>query len=179
MHGRTAKQRYARTADWSEIENVKSAAAEANPVLKVIGNGDIFSYSDAAEAFKTTDSVMIGRGALVKPWIFTEIKQKTELDYSSEQRLALLRRFAAFCLEHNGTDAFGLEKAREQFLLNWCWMSRYVPLGIRVPGSAIALGQRVPAFTGRDDLETLMGGQQVADWVAVSELLFGPVPEGF
>ena len=58
-------------------------------------------------------------------------------------------------------------------------MSRYVPVGIRVPGSTMALGQRVPAFKGRDDLETLMGGQQVSDWVAVSELLFGPVPEGF
>ena len=45
--------------------------------LPLIGNGDAFSYEDLDFALKEdtgVSSVMLARGALVKPWIFTEIK---------------------------------------------------------------------------------------------------------
>ena len=44
----------------------------------LLGNGDIISFEDANAARERTGvaGVMIARGALVKPWIFTEIKEQ-------------------------------------------------------------------------------------------------------
>jgi tRNA-dihydrouridine synthase len=56
--------------DISIIEKVKNAVS-----IPVIGNGDIYSASDAVSMMRATgcDGVMVGRGALGNPWIFGEI----------------------------------------------------------------------------------------------------------
>jgi len=42
------------------------------------------------------------------------------------------------------------------------------------------MNARPPVFMrGRNDLETLFLSNQSSDWVKVSEMLLGPVPEGF
>lgn len=47
--------------------------AEAAPGLQLVGNGDVFAYTDYNEQMASGKlaTCMIARGALIKPWIFT------------------------------------------------------------------------------------------------------------
>ncbi len=69
VHGRTREQFYSGTADWEMIKKVKDSV-----FIPVVGNGDIFTPSDAARMIEQTgvDAVMIGRGAQGNPWIFEQ-----------------------------------------------------------------------------------------------------------
>jgi nifR3 family TIM-barrel protein len=73
IHGRTRAQMYAGEADWTLIGEVKN-----NPRIHIpiVGNGDIVSAEICRERFDTygVDGVMIGRGSIGRPWIFSEIK---------------------------------------------------------------------------------------------------------
>ncbi|PVX50786.1 tRNA-U20-dihydrouridine synthase [Balneicella halophila] len=73
IHGRTRCQMYKGEADWEYIGAVKN-----NPRMHIpiIGNGDITNHIVAKERFDTygVDAIMVGRGAIGKPWIFRDIK---------------------------------------------------------------------------------------------------------
>lgn len=70
IHGRTREQMYAPSADWKIIRLVKQAVS-----IPVIGNGDIDSPQSAKAMYEQTgvDLVMVGRGALGRPWLFEQI----------------------------------------------------------------------------------------------------------
>ena len=38
---------------------------------------------------------------------------------------------------------------------------------------------RAPAYVGRSQLESLLASNAAADWIRISEMLLGLVPEGF
>lgn len=71
VHGRTRDQFYAPPVDLTTIKAVKEAVS-----CPVVGNGDIVSAESAKRMLEETgcDHLMIGRGALGRPWIFGEIK---------------------------------------------------------------------------------------------------------
>ncbi|KAM5232381.1 tRNA-dihydrouridine(47) synthase [NAD(P)(+)]-like isoform 1-T1 [Hipposideros larvatus] len=175
LHGRSREQRYTKLADWQYIEQCVMAASP----MPLFGNGDILSYEDANRAMQTgVAGVMIARGALLKPWLFTEIKEQRHWDISSSERLDILRDFTHYGLEHWGSDTQGVEKTR-RFLLEWLsFLCRYVPVGLleRLPQR---INERPPYYLGRDYLETLMASQKAADWICISEMLLGPVPPNF
>ncbi|KFB39312.1 AGAP009171-PA-like protein [Anopheles sinensis] len=177
IHGRTKEQRYTKRADW---EYLQRCAAQATSV-PVYGNGDIFCYNDyehIREKCPNISGVMVGRGALIKPWLFREIKERKNLDPSSSERFDMLKRYVNYGLEHWGSDTKGVENTR-RFLLEWqSFLYRYVPYGLleRPPQR---INERPEAYRGRDDLETLMASPNCNDWVKLSEMLLGPVPDGF
>uniref|UniRef100_A0A8C3KUP8 tRNA-dihydrouridine(47) synthase [NAD(P)(+)] n=1 Tax=Chrysolophus pictus TaxID=9089 RepID=A0A8C3KUP8_CHRPC len=175
LHGRSREQRYTRVADWDYIAE---CAKIASP-MPLFGNGDILSYEDANQAMQTgVSGIMIARGALIKPWLFTEIKEQRHWDISSSERFDILKDFTNYGLEHWGSDTQGVEKTRK-FLLEWLsFLCRYIPVGLleHLPQK---INERPPYYIGRDYLETLMASQNVDDWIKISELLLGPVPTNF
>ncbi|XP_066287288.1 tRNA-dihydrouridine(47) synthase [NAD(P)(+)]-like [Branchiostoma lanceolatum] len=176
LHGRSREQRYTKLADWDYI----SECAKAASPMPLFGNGDILSFEDANRHRQSTGvaGLMMARGALIKPWIFTEIKEQRHWDISSHERFQMLKDFSNYGLEHWGSDTQGVEKTR-RFMLEWLsFLFRYVPVGVlEQPPQKINL--RPPYFVGRDDLETLMASGNCADWVRLSEMLLGPAPANF
>ncbi|NXE42214.1 DUS3L synthase, partial [Ptilorrhoa leucosticta] len=179
LHGRSREQRYTRSADWDYIAE---CARIASP-MPLFGNGDILSYEDANRAMQMgVSGIMIARqvpvGALIKPWLFTEIKEQRHWDISSSERFDILKDFTNYGLEHWGSDTQGVEKTRK-FLLEWLsFLCRYIPVGL-LEHLPQRINERPPYYLGRDYLETLMASQNVDDWIKISELLLGPVPPNF
>ena len=73
IHGRTRSQMYQGEADWTLIGEVKR-----NPRMHIpiIGNGDICTAEQAANAFEQygVDAVMIGRATFGQPWLFKDVR---------------------------------------------------------------------------------------------------------
>lgn len=72
LHGRTAVQHYGGNADWTAIARLKEAVSE----IPVLGNGDVWSASDALRMMTETgcDGVVVGRGCLGRPWLFADLE---------------------------------------------------------------------------------------------------------
>lgn len=72
LHPRTAKQMFSGKSDWQHIKELKEQLS-----IPLVGNGDICSPEDAKQMKDSTacDGLMIGRGALGKPWIFSQCRQ--------------------------------------------------------------------------------------------------------
>ena len=71
VHGRTKSQGYSGEADWEKIGEVVRAVQ-----IPVVGNGDIRDAETAVRRVRETGvaGLMVGRGALGKPWLFSQIK---------------------------------------------------------------------------------------------------------
>ena len=72
FHARTVAQGYSGKADYDAIASLK-----AKLTIPVVGNGDVFDLQ-SLKLLKTTgvDGVMVGRGAMGRPWLFAELKEK-------------------------------------------------------------------------------------------------------
>lgn len=92
MHGRTREQMYTGTCDHETLARV----AQAIKTIPFIGNGDIKTVEDARFMIEEvgTDAVMIGRGALNNPYLFTQINHffetgETLPDLSFDKKLEI------------------------------------------------------------------------------------------
>ncbi len=115
LHGRTLRQMYRGTADWSAIARAAAVMKGAGTLL--FGNGDIHSLHDAMVRVRETgvDGVLVGRAVLGAPWFFRSKERVRELlceahgsggelqpeEVSLDQRFAVLldhgRQFQSLC----------------------------------------------------------------------------------
>ncbi len=124
IHGRTREQRYRRAADWGVIGEV--AAAVDVPVL---GNGDILTVWDHELRLRETgvSGVVAARGALIKPWIFKELKEGRPWYPTPAERWGMMRRFHEMATEHFGDDEKGQGRVERFFLWHLGFWNRYRP----------------------------------------------------
>jgi nifR3 family TIM-barrel protein len=73
VHGRLQCEKFCRTPRWDWIAKVKKSVT-----VPVIANGGIFSVADALKCLEQSgaDGLMLGRGAVSKPWLFAEIAKE-------------------------------------------------------------------------------------------------------
>lgn len=97
IHGRSWAQGFNGLADWNVIALVKDSVS-----IPVIGNGDILQYSDGLDMMEKTncDGVMIGRGALGNPWVFSPKGRPSELN----EIVATTLQHLAYIEDHLHTD---------------------------------------------------------------------------
>lgn len=190
LHGRSRQQRYTRQADWTYIAECSALIKRLNEKKDAVtdtirepdermlpnggrvyflGNGDCYSHQDYTDHIEKAgvDSVMVARGALIKPWIFEEIQTGQYLDKSASERLSHIEKFARYGLEAWGSDERGVGTTR-RFLLEWLnFTHRYVPIGILeyLPPN---IQDRPPIWKGRNDLETLLGSGNYKDWIKIT-----------
>ena len=113
MHARTRAQGYSGQADWSLIARL----VEASPI-PVIGNGDAFDAAAARRLRAQTGcaAVMIGRGALGNPWIFSALTQQHWLPPSAAERWTLIRRHLMHHLQFVEHAGRGIKRFRPHLM---------------------------------------------------------------
>lgn len=201
LHGRSRQQRYTKSANWEYIaecaalvksynetkdqltDTINEADERTQPNtpdgrLYFIGNGDCYSHTQYFDDIQNSkvDSVMLARGALIKPWVFEEIEKGQYLDKTASERLGYVEKFVRYGLEAWGSDEVGVGQTR-RFLLEWLsFAHRYVPIGIldHLPPS---LQDRPPAYRGRNDMETLLASDNYLDWIKIRWVIPSHVQE--
>lgn len=120
IHCRTRNQMYTGKADWLAIAELKN-------IIKIpyLCNGDIKSPKDAVEALKKSNAngVMIGRGALGKPWLLGQIVdflKGTEYQpvFSVKEQLKIIMKHF-----HDTIDFYGEYHGIRIFRKHFCWYS--------------------------------------------------------
>ena len=92
VHARYASERHGGPADWDALRRLKAGMR-----IPLIGNGGVHSGDDALRMLNETgvDAVMVGRGAVGKPWIFSEIQATLDgrpfVQPAAAERLAWIR----------------------------------------------------------------------------------------
>lgn len=114
VHGRTRQQMYAPPVNQNIIAEVKKAVH-----IPVVGNGDIVDGISAAQMLENTncDFLMVGRGALGRPWVFEQINAHLnegrilpEPPVSERMRI-MLKHIRMLC-EYKG-ERIGIREARK------------------------------------------------------------------
>ena len=97
VHPRTRTQRHSGKAPWEIIADVVGGVR-----VPVTGNGDVRSMADARRMVAETgcQSVMVGRGALGRPWVFDEVYEALPAAAQREYRARVIARHVALIREH-------------------------------------------------------------------------------
>ena len=93
VHARFKHEPFARNPRWAYIAEIKECIK-----IPVIANGGVFSLEDAEKCLRVSraDGLMLGRGAVIKPWLFAEIAGSIFGGHITERVVSLPDVYAAF-----------------------------------------------------------------------------------
>ena len=93
VHARFKHEPFARNPRWAYIAEIKECIK-----IPVIANGGIFSVEDAERCLRVSgaDGLMLGRGAVIRPWLFAEIARTVFGRDIPERAVSLPDLYAAF-----------------------------------------------------------------------------------
>lgn len=150
IHGRTKAAQYRGSCDWDLIERVAR-----NADIPVIGCGDLANGTDVLKKMPEThcSGFALARGAIMKPWIFKEIKEGHTIELDAGQRLEMLGTLVAYTLETFGKDEIGLKKSTDFLCKQLDFLTRYAPPSIL--GYELPMQERAPDWAPRSELEAL------------------------
>ena len=143
IHGRTKKDGYRPPARWEKIGKVKEHSK-----MEIIANGDITSTKSLLSCLNETkcSHFMIGRGVLINPFIFQDIKSELSghkpLDHSKELE-ALLTRYIHILQQHYD------EVATLGRLKQWCGNLRHHFIVIEENLTSLRQSQSVDEFINK------------------------------
>lgn len=109
VHPRTRSQQYTGRAPWEIIKLVVDAVT-----IPVTGNGDVKCWDDALRMIAETGckTVMIGRGALGKPWVFDREFSLLTLEAQHSYKFKVIERHLDLIQEHMN-ERFALVQAKK------------------------------------------------------------------
>lgn len=113
VHPRTRSQQYTGKAPWEIIQQVVESVS-----VPVTGNGDVRSWEDALRMQEQTgcQSVMIGRGALGRPWVFDQSFELLSPLEQHEKKYQIISRHLVLIREHM-SEKFALIQMKKH--LGW------------------------------------------------------------
>ncbi|NQT65020.1 MAG: tRNA dihydrouridine synthase DusB [FCB group bacterium] len=103
LHPRTRGQMFSGKSNWDLIAELKKKIS-----IPVIGNGDIITIDNMIAMYEQTgcDSVMIGRGVMGKPWLFTQIQNYLSKGnirpITTEEKLQVINRHMELMISDKG-----------------------------------------------------------------------------
>lgn len=175
LHGRTTNARYRTAANWTAIQE----AASMDQRIPVVGNGDITTHFEARMHLETAPNAhafMIGRGALITPWIFQELKTGQTWLPTPAERTAEYWRLATLFKQHFGDDERGHKSANYFWPWHFDFLSRWRPLPEEYFKDIAAKHPLVQSSRDVNEmLFSLEGPQEKLD--PLEQLLRCPVPE--
>ena len=108
VHGRTAAQKYSGEADWDTVAEVADQLR-----IPVVGSGDVTTKAQFDRYRALGLGVMVGRGALGRPWLFSTFRGEPEPSHT--QKVALVLEHARHACAWYGSE-HAVVKLRGQLL---------------------------------------------------------------